>query len=396
MNYVIPSPFIEETNIPSHRHSAICRLVASPPSRLTERFLAFYTLEEQVLVYKTAVGVLELPEYKHCWPQMGELARSLRDHLTEKHWTMLGRRALSYYQRFSEIATQGEFFSEAYQGFDKGLLTYSAEKGRAAVDGCKVKNWLGKQINLRILDFIGEKGGHFKMHPRFLKYRTYFSGGYDNRPEYKAAFESKHGLTTEESRARMRARYAPLISLTPASLDEQCSGSASTGIGVARTMLDTISDEEIGGGASASNAYTALQMERLAYIADFERHCDPKDYEIWLMVERDNYSQPEVAEMLDITKSDVLNAIRRVERKRLEYNRKVDSADRKLEASESRGSGSGAGNVSVASSNVVPLYDDGDAPKKRGRPSKEMVAAKRAAEAATAARGTTGGAVPAT
>ena len=373
MSQVIPVTFTESSKIAAHRQRSVSRLVATPSSRISDSVLDAFTNEEQIFIYQIAIATISDPTYKDCCPQMGDLAARLRDYLTTKHWSLMGRRALAYYQRFNDIGTQGEFFSEAYIGFEKGMVTYDGGKGRAREGGCKVKNWLGKQIELRILDFISEKSGHFKMHPRYIKWRTYFSGGYDNRPEYKAEFEKRHGLTTEEARGRIRSRYATIINLSPRSLHEEVETTSHGGICQTTTLMEKISDEEqiaIGGsGAAGASAYTARQMELMAVVSDFESRCEPKDFEIWVMVERDNLSQPEVAEMLGLEKSDILNAMRRVERVRKDYARNVELADRRMDFDENRG---GNFTTQCHTREEKSLIDE--FPRKRGRPSKEDLA----------------------
>ena len=357
-NNVIPAPFTNDKRIAPHRRASIFRLVNTPASRISQRTLDLYSMEEQVTVFQIAMEVLESEEFEEFWDQMDALKSRLQELLTDKHWALLGKRSLPYYQRFPDIATRDEFISEAYKGLERGLLTYDPSKGQCREGGCKVTSWLNKQIELRIKDFISENGGHFKVHPRNIKWRTYLTGGYDNRPEYKKEFEEKHGLTTDEARAALRQRYEPMLNLTPLSLHDQ--SVPMTHSTDATLVIDRISDQrqiERGNNVSSSVAnYTSGNMENRALIADFARHCDPDDLEIWLMVERDSYNQPEIMRILGKTKQEVLNAYRRVQRVREDYVKKVEAEERRVDQFDP---------TAPPRSGSAP-----EPPRRRGRPSK--------------------------
>lgn len=327
----IPSVFLEDKRFNGMSRSVMLRLVSVPASRITESGMGHLSVEEQVIMYQLARNVLSDRRYEKYWVRVAALANRLQDFITKQHMSLLGRCAYEFYKRFADIATEGEFFSAAYSGLDKALSSYKSERGRSRVGGSKITNWFGFQIKLRLQDFVYEKGGSHKLHTRHYKFRAYFSGKYDNSPEYKMAFELTNNLQTDDLRNKARLKYASLVGLSSLSLDDVVSRHFSS---EPLTLGDTISD--VGqfrrGAIGVSDAFlcSASGMDHNAIISDFEQECDPGDYEIWRMIRGGEYSQPDIVEKTGLTKSEVSNAMRRAERAREKYANKVLEDDLKL------------------------------------------------------------------
>lgn len=325
---VIPEIFETDPRLAPERRPSVLRLVKMPPLRITAHTMEGFTLEEQVTIFQIVMEVLDREEYSSHWTHMERLKTRLQELLTARHWALLGRRSMAYFQKFPDIGSKDEFVSEAYRGLEKGLETYDAEKGKSKEGGCKVTNWIYRHVELRLKDFISQQN-HFKLHPRNMKWRTYLSGGYNSRPEYKAEFEEKYGLTTEEARAALFAKFAPIMGVRNISLDERCTETS-------EPLVDRMAFRaHYPGSAAYYGDSNGARMDMAAIVSDFTRHCKADDLEVWMLIERDGYKQPDVAQLLGISKQEVLNAYRRIERVRQDYLRNLETDEKRLASGES-------------------------------------------------------------
>lgn len=325
--------------IAPNRQSDVGRLLKR--ATCSSGLLGSYSDEELVVAYQIA------NRYRDTKQNCTVLCNEIKTFLLSKFQNAITVISNKYFGMFPDIGTRGEFFSEAYLGFERALSSYRVEKSVQAENQSSVMGWFKREVSLAIRSFVNERGGAMSVHKRQLKFRRYFNGGYDDDPEKKLLFEKTWGLDTEEGRAAGYIRYNAILSITPKSLDS--TGYMSSGINYVHETIQ-----------SDARKMGHVEMENRAIINDFSSMCDPDDYEIFTLVCQKGYTQTEAAEILNIEKNMVLNALRRIKRKVIEYLKIIRNAERLISSSGSRKKGRLIVNVGSKDTAYVSLDSHND------------------------------------
>jgi hypothetical protein len=134
--------------------------------------------------------------------------------LLRRHDSSIKRAAGILQKTWPTYGNSHDFYTEFVIGMSAAYLNFNVESWTLHSKMGKeygVLSYVMKKATMVVKTNLWEKAGLFKMYPSVIKYRSYFSGKYDDRPEYKKEFEKKYGLDTIAKRSKVRAKYEPLL-----------------------------------------------------------------------------------------------------------------------------------------------------------------------------------------
>jgi RNA polymerase sigma factor (sigma-70 family) len=128
--------------------------------------------------------------------------------MLRRHCNLLRKLAWKMANKYSRLHTFDDLMQHAYVG---AIIAYNRFDFSKIDEGVnRLSSFVQLTVEKYLLDAMNRDALiQCPSHKRAM--RSYLSGRYDQHPEKKAAFEAKHGLTTEAARSEAREKYRGLM-----------------------------------------------------------------------------------------------------------------------------------------------------------------------------------------